>query len=336
MLSEGTDIATFNSAQLADDAEAIRKSLQIASWSVYGVSYGTTVGLNMLRHHGDHITGIILDSPFPPNAPWLDFIRPFDTCFKVLENNIARNDLASSHFPSIRTDFTKAVERLNKNPVKIKGNKDSTAYDYYGDDFAWSIWTAMLNPRTIPLVPLAIHEVGKGNDDILTKWVEAFNHKNSFGMFSEPQSKAITCYEARPRSIEDTKESLLSSYPELSSFYVDFEGGLCDVWQPGSAGHEVFEPVVSNVPALILSGEYDPVCPPFFGEITAKTLSTSTFITVPSASHAAIHADDCLRKIADEFLFHPELKPDTDCVQDRTAIYFVYDDLAKFLSKLNH
>ncbi|MBC7947773.1 MAG: alpha/beta fold hydrolase [Chitinophagaceae bacterium] len=334
-LSEGIDISSFNSAQLADDAAELCRALKISNWSVYGVSYGTTVGLNLLRNHGKHITSIILDSPFPPNAPWLDFIRPFDTCFNVLESNISKDPEAFARFPSIRADFVKAVSRLNKTPVKIKGNGDAEGYDYYGDDFAWSIWSAMLSPKSIPFVPLAIHEVGNGNDSILSKWVEAFNDPNSFGRFSEPQSKAVSCYEARPRTVEETKVSLLSNYPEFSSFFVDFEGELCDAWQPRSAGSEVFQPVVSDVPALVLSGEYDPVCPPLFGEITAKGLSKSTLLIVPSASHAVIHADDCLRKIAEEFLSNPGLKPGTECVSRRSGIKFVYENLEKTLSNFN-
>ncbi len=336
LLSYGIDLSSFNSAQLADDAESIRQSLQIVNWNIYSVSYGTTVGLNLIRNHGNQIKSIILDSPFPPNAPWLDYIRPFDTCFKVLEKNISADPIAFSHFPSIRTDFINAVSRLNKKPSKIKGNTNAEEYDYNGDDFAWSIWTAMLNPKSIPFVPLAIHEVGNGNDAILSKWVEAFNDPNSFGKFSEPQSNAISCYESRPKTIGDTKASLLGNYPDFSSLYIDFEGALCEVWQPESAGPAMFQPVISDIPALILSGEFDPVCPPYFGAITAKTLSKSTFIIVPSASHAAINADDCIRNIANDFLSNPTQKPDIICVHNRSKINFMFGNLINVLTEFKH
>ncbi|MEJ8843973.1 alpha/beta fold hydrolase [Lacibacter sp. H375] len=333
LLSTGIDVSVFNSFQLSEDAEAIRQTLQIKKWNVYGVSYGTTVALNLLRNHGKPISAMILDSPYPPNAPWLDFVRPFDTCFKVLEAKIASDPVAFSHFPSIRTDFVNAVTRLNKNPVKIK-NKNSE-YDFTGDDFAWSVWTALLKPDAIPLVPLAISEVGKGSDSILSKWVVAFNDPNAHGTFSEVQSKAILCYEGKPRTQADTKASLLAKYPDFSSFNIDFEGDVCEAWQPNSAGEKVFEPVVSNVPVLILSGEYDPVCPPFFGEITARTLSKSTFINVPSASHAAIHADECVQNIAVAFLNNPQKKPAVDCVNNRPQIKFVTDSLMTRLVNFN-
>jgi hypothetical protein len=95
---------------------------------------------------------------------------------------------------------------------------------------------------------------------------------------------------------------------------------------------KIFEPVVSDIPVLILSGEYDPVCPPLFGEITAKTLRNSTFIVVPSASHAAIHLNDCVRNIAGNFILHPENKLSTECINDQPKIKFITEDLAGHLN----
>lgn len=328
LLKSGTTVSSFNSVQLAEDANSIRKALGINKWGVYGVSYGTTVALNLLRMHEKALNCMILDSPFPPNAPWLDFIRPFDTCFKILEKNISADPVLYAQFRATRSDFVQAVKRLNKTPFKIKDATHPEGYDFSGDDFAWSIWSAMLNPKSIPFVPLAIREAGNGNYSILSKWVVAFNDPNSFGKFSEPQSKAILCFESKPRGRYDTKASLLENYPDFSSLYVDFEGSLCDAWQPGSAGKKTFEPVKSNLPVLILSGEYDPVCPPVFGELTARSLPASTFIIVPSASHAAIHADDCLRNIANNFLLSPGAKLNIDCVRERPKIKFVLENLS--------
>lgn len=333
LLSSGIDVSSFNSFQLAEDAEAIRKALQIDQWNVYGVSFGTTVALNLLRSHGTHISSAILDSPFPPNAPWLDFVRPFDTCFKVLEKNITANPVTLASFPNIRGDFVSAVQRLNTTPARIIDSATNNVHPFSGDDFAWSIWSALLKPKAIPLVPLVIQEIAKGNDPILSKWVTLFNDPNSFGTFSDLQSKAILCYEGKPKTEADTKSALQAKYPDLSSFNIDFEGDICEAWQPGSAGEQAFAPVVSNVPVLILTGEYDPVCPPFFGEIAAQTLSRSRVIMVPSASHAAIHVDDCVRNISVDFLSDPGKNFSSGCVTHRTKINFVTGDVVKALSE---
>ena len=224
---------------------------------------------------------------------------------------------------------------MNQVPYKIKINEAGDTYPFTGNDFAWSIWNAMLKPAAIPFVPLALKEVANGNDSILSKWVVAFSDPNAFGKFSELQSKAILCYEGKPKTAADTKASLQTQYPDFASFNIDFEGELCAAWQPESAAVQAFEPVVSDVPVLILSGEYDPVCPPLFGEITAKTLSRSTFINVPAASHAAIHVDDCMRNVAAAFLKEPAKKLSLACVSNRPGINFITGNLQVALAEMN-
>lgn len=328
---EGIDIATFSSFQSAADAENIRKALGIHQWNVYGVSHGTTVALNLLRSHEKNVHAMILDSPFPPNAPWLDFVRPFAVSFQVLGEKIKEDPVAYAAFPSIKTDFIKAVERLNKTPFQIVVNEQGASFPFSGNDFSWSIWTAMLKPKTIPFVPLAIQEVANGNDSVLKKWVMLFSNQDQFGKFSELQSKAILCFEGRPQHASDRKDSLQARYPEFAAFNLDFEDDLCDAWQPASAGPDKFGAVKSKVPVLILSGELDPVCPPMFGELTAKTLSNSIFINVPAASHAAIHEDECTRSVAKAFMSNPGKNISTACVANRKKITFVISDLVKAL-----
>jgi len=333
LFAKGIDISTFSAMQLAADAEYIRSSLKIPFLSIYGVSFGTTVALNILRSYDRKIKSVILDSPFPPNAPWVDFVHPFDICFKTLEKNIASDSGVFSIFPSIRNDFVKAVKKLNEKPAVIKHEKKPGGYNYTGDDFAWSIWDAMLKPKAIPFVPLAIHEVANGNDSILPKWVSAFSNADAFGKYCGLQNKAILCFEARPRSEEESTTSLLANYPDFSSFVSAIDENICDAWRPDIADKSIFTPVTSNVPVLILSGEYDPVCPPLFGDITASTLVNAISINVPSASHAAIHADDCIRNIAITFLLNPSKKPDIKCVYKRQKMDFVTEKLLQALTK---
>lgn len=330
LIKQGIHLETFSSFQLAADVDAIRQALKIDKWSIYSVSYGTTVALNVIRSFSVGLTSVILDSPFPPNAPWVDFVRPFDTCFKVLEKKLNQDASTAKQFTSLRADFTRAVNRLNKKPVQLlpPGKNDSTnKYNYTGDDFAWSIWSAMLKTKAIPFVPLAIQEVANGNDSILPLWSTAFSSPDAHGKFSPAQSNAILCFEGKPQKPEDTQESLLKNYPEFSSFNSGYDISVCSVWRPDPPPKQTFDPVVSDVPVLILAGEYDPVCPPFFGELAAKTLAHSRFLMIPSASHAAINADDCVRKIANRFLSFPLKDLTLDCINRRTDIIFLKRDL---------
>ncbi len=84
----------------------------------------------------------------------------------------------------------------------------------------------------------------------------------------------------------------------------------------------------------MLAGEWDPVTPPIFGDVTRKTLKNSTFIIVPSASHAGMFADDCIMRIAKDFISYPHVKPNTEWVGKRPKIKFVTSDLLNEIDKL--
>lgn len=336
LLKEGIQLSDFSTLQSAADVEAIRKSLGIKNWNIYSVSHGTTVALNLMRSFPRHLRSVILDSPFPTNAPWMDFIHPFDTSFKVLEKRVSQDSIYSKIFPSIKSDFVKITNRLRKTPFSLsqkQGNDSAFKVKLFDDgDFAWSVWSAMLDPHTITLVPLALKEIAAGNDSVLLHWGLLFNDPNSFGKFALAQSKAILYYESKPRFEEETENYLLKKFPEYASFIIrGLESVLYNAYRPETPPSNYFKPVKSKIPTLLFSGEYDPVCPPFFANLTAKTLYNSAVIIVPSASHAAMYADDCTRRVGKEFYLNPGKKPDINCITQRKKIDFITSDILNHL-----
>lgn len=338
LLKQGILLSDFSSLQSAADAEAIRIKLGINDWNIYSVSHGTTVALNMMRTFPKHINSVILDSPFPPNAPWSDFVHPFDTAFKVLEKRISEDSTYSKLFPSVRKDFVEITSRLHKTPfvIPVSNNnaKDTTNnFNLFSDgDFAWSVWTAMLSPQSISLVPLALKEIASGNDTVLLQWALAFNDPNSFGQFSSAQSRAILGFESKPQHEEETENYLINKFPDFSSLItLGLNDALNKVYRPEIPPKEYFDAVKSKIPTLIFSGEYDPVCPPLFANITSKTLRNSTVIVVPAASHAAMYADDCTKAIGAAFYLNPKLIPNVECVIKRKKIEFITSDILNHL-----
>ena len=85
-----------------------------------------------------------------------------------------------------------------------------------------------------------------------------------------------------------------------------------------------YEPVVSDVPALVLSGDLDPVTPPTWGEAVVKTLKNGRHVTVPATGHGVI-ATACGMKLIETFLdTASSTSLDTSCVRSvRRPPFFV-------------
>jgi pimeloyl-ACP methyl ester carboxylesterase len=93
------------------------------------------------------------------------------------------------------------------------------------------------------------------------------------------------------------------------------------MWPHGDIPANFREPVRSSVPALIFSGNFDPVTPPQRGAEVARYLSNSRHVIVPQAAHGidGLTNADCLDKIILEFIEKADAKDlDVSCI-DRMA-----------------
>jgi pimeloyl-ACP methyl ester carboxylesterase len=62
----------------------------------------------------------------------------------------------------------------------------------------------------------------------------------------------------------------------------------CEFWPKGEIDASYYEPVVSDVPTLVLSGELDPVTPPAWGQSVATHLTHARHIEMPGSGHGVI------------------------------------------------
>jgi pimeloyl-ACP methyl ester carboxylesterase len=90
----------------------------------------------------------------------------------------------------------------------------------------------------------------------------------------------------------------------------------CRLWPEGVVAEDYRDPVRSSVPALLFSGEWDPVTPPSWGEEVAEHLSNSLHVVVPEAGHGV--AGPCISRIESQFVNEATAKNlDTSCIARR-------------------
>jgi len=89
----------------------------------------------------------------------------------------------------------------------------------------------------------------------------------------------------------------------------------CGVWPRGVITTDFKQPVTSNKPVLLLSGEDDPITPPTNAARTARTLSNSLALTVPGQGHGNVFRG-CVPKVVAEFIEAASVQGlDTSCVK---------------------
>ena len=101
--------------------------------------------------------------------------------------------------------------------------------------------------------------------------------------------------------------------------YVDpehrhFAPALCDRWNDRPTDPIESEAVVSDIPTLLLSGQFDPTTPPRWADLAAETLSNSYSFVVPMAGHGVGISTPCGQKLMGSFLNRPDQVRDSSCL----------------------
>jgi len=118
---------------------------------------------------------------------------------------------------------------------------------------------------------------------------------------------------ALPRQMVGTAE------PEIIVEYGIF--GICENWPVEEADPWVKEPLVSDIPTLVLEGEFDPVTPPEYGQLVAENLSKGYFFEFRGAGHDVL-ANECARSIAGTFVKDPTQAPEAACITEMPGVVF--------------
>jgi pimeloyl-ACP methyl ester carboxylesterase len=89
----------------------------------------------------------------------------------------------------------------------------------------------------------------------------------------------------------------------------------CATWPQGSVSSEFREPIKSNAPVLIFSGEADPITPPWHADKVAERLTNELHLVFAGMGHGNL-ANRCSSNLFKEFLESASIDGlDTSCVE---------------------
>ena len=326
--ADSFDGRAYNSTATVEDAEDLRRALGVEQWNVYGVSYGTLVGLEYVRRHPDRLRSVILDSVFPPNSPnGAEQISSTAKAYEALQRACDRDVDCARRHPSILTTLATVTRRLDAHPQAA----DRAPID--GSVFASALWTMLVGTKTARWVPLAIERAAAGDEAAIRRIVETFGGDGTFGDYSPAQAMTVNCFEVTTGNTASAHAEMLRRYPQLANAadLPEETDALCAAWQAQRAPLAFFAPVESTVPVLLFGGEFDPATPYDDAVLASRYLPNSTLVFVPGASHAAFTADDCTRAIAYAFVANPARQPALDCLANRPPTEFPVDGLETVL-----
>jgi pimeloyl-ACP methyl ester carboxylesterase len=320
LLGEQHDLAQYITSRFADDLDDVRRALGYRRVRLFAVSYGTRVALDYMRRHPEHASAVVLQGVSPPHR--LDEYRLAEHAERalqgVLEECLADTGCAAA-FPALRQQTQALFEQLRNVPAPVtivnpvSGELATIRMSH--DLAAEAVRYLLYSPQRTALLPRILHDAAEGSLEALAEFA-VFSRINLVNSGANGLYISITCAEdlgATSSAVADARArgTFWSGYryPELFA--------VCAEWPRARVPSDFSQPVVSETPVLVLSGQWDPATPPSDGDAAALHLSNATHLVVPHGGHSfeGLVGAECVQRVIAGFLQTATTEGlDTGCV----------------------
>lgn len=302
-LSEfNVDLSQYNTNNAILDFDAVRVALGYDKINLYGISYGSRAAMVYMREKPDSLRSVILDGVVPPQVVvgpmGIEAARAFDM---LIEQCNSHTD-CQKQYPNLVSDYQNVRAALELSPIRTTiehpVSDQKIALNIDSKKFINTLRNLLYSVGRRELVPFVISEFAKGN------------YKPFVGLMSQSEDSQgamyvgltfnILCNEDIPRA---SRELLAKDSANSFSGRHTFEvfSGICKHWPTFTPPANFGEPVNSNIPTMLLSGELDPVTPPAWADIAAKGLSNNKHYIAKNAGHGLV-TQTCAGSMIGEFV----------------------------------
>lgn len=317
-LKSKADLTKYTTPIAMDDLDDVRQFLGYSKINLYGGSYGTRAALVYARRHPANTRAVIIDGVAPTDMRLpLYMARDSQRALDLLLQDCEKDPGCNKRFPNLKTRLNALLTRLEGHPQHVRYVHPRTGEEKDLDVkrlmLGSVLFSSLYSPVTASLVPLLIEQAERGNYTGFFALGAAFDPTAS--NMSEGMHFSVVCSEDAPR-IEPGQIAHETAGTFLGAEMADLRIQPCAFWPHEPMDAAYFQNTPSDLPALILSGDLDPVTPPVWGAQIASQWKNSKHIVVPGTGHGA-WGSGCVMKLMVQFLNDGSAgKLDSSCVQN--------------------
>jgi pimeloyl-ACP methyl ester carboxylesterase len=248
-----------------------------------------------------------------------DFPQHTERALQGVLDECAADESCRNAFPNLRVEAKAVLERLLRGAVEVAVKHPQTdaatrvelSRDLAGEALRYMLYQSGAASR----IPLFIHLAAQGD---FTPLAEAaiFYRRQIVATGSNGMYLSVTCAEDLPW-INPGEGERNAAHTFLGDYRLRQQRAACALWPRAKIPTDYAQPTRSDAPALIFTGQWDPVTPPVYGDMTAKHLTNGLHLVVPHGGHGFNGLDglDCIQNLITDFINRGATKGlDTSCV----------------------
>lgn len=317
-LSKFADLRHYATIDHIRDLDAVRAAMGIDRLNLAGVSYGTRVAQQYAKRYPQHTRSVILDA-VAPNALVLgqDHARNLEDALNAQFARCEADSACGKQLGDPVAHLTALRTRLQAGGLPAVDYRDPVTGEWRSESPSWDHLALLLrlyayDPAASAMLPLVLKESADGRYQSLLSQARQIA-SGVGGSLAMGMSFSVSCTEDTELAVraEDTDTV-------LGSEFVEGMLAQCAQWPKGERPADFRKPLSGDVPVLALSGEFDPVTPPRYGEQVVKTLPNGRHLMVRGQGHGVMTAG-CMPKLLAQFVETTDAKAiDASCL-DRLA-----------------
>jgi pimeloyl-ACP methyl ester carboxylesterase len=256
-----------------------------------------------VRRHPKSVRAMVLDGVAPAGMKLpLSFAADGDAALERLLEACAAEKHCGRVYPNLRETIGAIRARLARVPVRVvihdPRTGDRQVINVNENVFISGIFRPLYVPELASLLPYGVASAASGDFNPLLaqnlEFADDVAENLALGMHL-----SVICAEDVPRITEKELEGAARSF--FGRALIDDFIRACRIWPKGPVPADYYEPVRSDVPALLLSGGIDPATPPRHGTQVAATLPNSRHLVAPHLGHG-VSLHGCAPRLIEKFI----------------------------------
>jgi pimeloyl-ACP methyl ester carboxylesterase len=328
LVGEGVDPARYDLESVARDTEDLRMALGVDRWA-FANSYGTSSRylFQYLRAFPGRVRAAYLDSPqFPQVDEVTAGVTGTRQALKQLFAACAADKACATAYPDLAGLWARAVQRLQRQPLQGAVTVDAATllrasrFALGGDGPDQSGLNLTQLPATI-----AAAAQGRVSGPLAAALADSPLHCPGYrplclGVgdegFSLGAYLTVLCRDQAPFIDRAALSTAVGDDPAFQQLVEDHPYlAACTVWGVAPADPVVARPPTTEVPLLLLVGQFDSYSSATEARQVAAMLPKAWVVQVPGSTHNALGFSDCPIGIRNAWVQHPTAPPqNTNCL----------------------
>jgi len=343
LVGEGIELAAYGLEESAADLEDLRVALGLEEVAYDTKGTTSRIMVEALRRYPDHVRYAVMDSPqFPQHPEPAVALEAFEYAFQQLAAACGADAACAELTPDLPGLLARATTRLDAVPVEFTAENGANV-----EQAGRPLTIPVDGSKLLRVVRLALAGDGPSNAGQLPAMIAAAAEGQVSAALAGILANDLTmCAGYRPKCMREpfSLGAYLTQLCRDELPFVDVAAmadaagdrpayqsvfgadnpylAACEVWDVPPANPMASEPLASDIPMLIYTGQLDSTSPLPLAEAAANWFETAYLYEVQGQSHNVMGFSDCTIEIRNAWIVDPASPPeDAGCLTELRTVF---------------